>query len=79
VRALVKTGSASQSITDTANSDRADLIIMATHGRTGLAHMFLGSVTEKVVRTAACPVLTVRHPQDKAHEAAKRRRRAAVT
>jgi nucleotide-binding universal stress UspA family protein len=38
-----------------------DLIVMGTHGRTGLQHMLLGSVAEKVVRTAPCPVLTVRH------------------
>ena len=40
-----------------------DLIVMGTHGHTGLAHMLLGSVTEKVVRKASCPVLTVRHPE----------------
>jgi len=40
-----------------------DLIIMGTHGHTGLTHMLLGSVTEKVVRKAPCPVLTVRHPE----------------
>jgi universal stress protein A len=39
---------------------RADMIVMGTHGRSGLPHMVLGSVTEKVVRTASCPVLTVR-------------------
>jgi nucleotide-binding universal stress UspA family protein len=39
---------------------QADLIVMATHGRTGLAHMFLGSVTEKVVQKAPCSVLTIR-------------------
>jgi nucleotide-binding universal stress UspA family protein len=59
-RALIKSGSPPQQITDTAKRQRANLIIMATHGRTGLAHMFMGSVAEKVVRTAACPVLTVR-------------------
>ena len=37
-----------------------DLIVMGTHGRSGLAHMLLGSVAEKVVRKAPCPVLTVR-------------------
>ena len=36
------------------------MIVMGTHGRTGLAHMFLGSVAERVVRSAPCPVLTVR-------------------
>ena len=39
-----------------------DLIVMGTHGRGGLRHMLLGSVTEKVVRSAPCQVLTVRHP-----------------
>jgi len=39
-----------------------DMIVMGTHGRSGLLHMLLGSVTEKVIRTAPCPVLTVRHP-----------------
>ncbi|HZO82282.1 MAG TPA: universal stress protein [Candidatus Binataceae bacterium] len=38
----------------------ADLIVIATHGRSGLAHFLLGSVTEAVVRNASCPVLTVR-------------------
>ena len=37
-----------------------DLIIVGTHGRTGLAHFFLGSVAQQIVRTAQCPVLTVR-------------------
>jgi nucleotide-binding universal stress UspA family protein len=41
----------------------ADVIIMGTHGRTGMSHLFLGSVTEKVIRRAPCPVLTVR-PQE---------------
>jgi nucleotide-binding universal stress UspA family protein len=40
-----------------------DLIVMGTHGHTGLTHVLLGSVTEKVVRKAPCPVLTVRHPE----------------
>jgi nucleotide-binding universal stress UspA family protein len=40
-----------------------DLIIMGTHGRSGLVHVLLGSVTEKVVRKAPCPVLTVRDPE----------------
>lgn len=39
-----------------------DLIVMGTHGRTGFAHLMLGSVAERVVRTAPCPVLTVREP-----------------
>lgn len=41
----------------------SDLIVMGTHGRTGLKHMLMGSVAEKVVRKAPCPVLTIRHPE----------------
>jgi nucleotide-binding universal stress UspA family protein len=46
-----------------AGSRDIDLIVMGTHGRSGVAHMVMGSVAEKVVRTAPCPVLTVRHPR----------------
>ena len=60
VRTVLKTGSPAQVIIDTAQRTGTDLIVMATHGHTGLAHLFMGSVAEKVVRTAACGVLTVR-------------------
>ncbi len=40
-----------------------DLIVLATHGRTGLSHVLMGSVAERVVRKATCPVLTIRHPE----------------
>lgn len=43
-----------------ARENAIDLIVMGTHGRSGLAHVLLGSVAEKVVRKASCPVLTVR-------------------
>jgi nucleotide-binding universal stress UspA family protein len=39
---------------------QADMIVIGTHGRSGLPHALLGSVAEKVVRTASCPVLTIR-------------------
>ncbi len=42
-----------------------DLIVLGTHGRSGLSHVLLGSVTERVVRKAPCPVLTVRDPSHK--------------
>jgi universal stress protein A len=46
----------------TAAADGYDLIVMGTHGRTGITHWLMGSVAEKVVRRAPCPVLTVREP-----------------
>ena len=47
-------------IEEVATEKGADLIVMGTHGRTGLAHVLLGSVAERVVRTAPCPVITVK-------------------
>jgi nucleotide-binding universal stress UspA family protein len=46
-----------------AKENEVDLIVMGTHGRSGLVHVLMGSVTDKVVRKAPCPVLTVRHPE----------------
>ncbi len=46
-----------------AEKNEIDLLVMGTHGRKGLQHMFVGSVTERVVRTAPCPVLTIREPR----------------
>jgi nucleotide-binding universal stress UspA family protein len=54
-------GAPSQEILDTARKHQVDLIVMGTHGRTGLPHVLLGSVTERVVRSAPCPVLVARH------------------
>jgi nucleotide-binding universal stress UspA family protein len=53
-------GSAAREIVEHAQNNQIDLIVMGTHGRGGLAHLLLGSVAERVVRIAACPVLTVR-------------------
>jgi nucleotide-binding universal stress UspA family protein len=47
-------------IVEVAEEEKADLIVMTTHGRTGLSHLVMGSVAEKIVRTAPCPVLTIR-------------------
>ncbi len=53
-------GQAATAIVNQAQHVKADMIVMGTHGRSGLAHMLLGSVAEKVVRTASCPTLTIR-------------------
>lgn len=53
-------------ITDLASSRGYDLIVMGTHGRRGFSHLLMGSVAERVVRLAQCPVLTVRSPQAQA-------------
>ncbi len=60
----VVTGTAYRSITDYTADNDVDMIVMGTHGRRGLDRYLLGSVTERVVRTAEVPVLTVRQPTD---------------
>jgi len=60
---LLKTGDASEMIGEAARETNADLIVMGTHGRTGFSRLLIGSVAEKVVRTAPCPVLTIRAPE----------------
>ena len=60
---LRKSNSAAMTITSYARDLNADLIIMGTHGRGPMAHLLMGSVAERVVRTAPCPVLTVKHPE----------------
>jgi universal stress protein A len=55
-------GAPAKRIVEHARETHADLIVMGTHGRSGLSHLLLGSVAERVVRTATCPVLTWRGP-----------------
>ncbi|HVZ35300.1 MAG TPA: universal stress protein [Polyangiaceae bacterium] len=60
VSTMLVRGSPHEAIVDTADSEHADMIVMTTHGRTGVPHFLLGSVTERVVRAARVPVLTLR-------------------
>ena len=63
-------GPSAQAIVDYARDRGIDLIVMGTHGRTGIAHALMGSVTERVVRTAHCPVLTTHAMLEPAMQAA---------
>lgn len=62
---LVRGKSAALSLCELAQSQDVDLIVMATHGRTGLPRLLVGSVTENVVRHATCPVFVLRAPSAK--------------
>jgi universal stress protein A len=68
VRYLIKSGDPVAAILDAAEERRADLIVLATHGRTGIKRLLIGSVAEKVVRHSSCPVFIVKP------RAARRRR-----
>jgi universal stress protein A len=62
-KTLVRHGVPFNEISGTASTLKADLIVIATHGYTGLKHVFLGSTAERVVRHAPCPVLVVREDE----------------
>lgn len=63
VTIVVKEGHVGRTIVETAAQLPADLIVMGTHGRGGVERLVLGSVAENVLRTAPCPVLTLRPPE----------------
>jgi len=75
VQTIVKTGKPFIEIIDTASEKDVDLIVIATHGHSGVEHILFGSTAEKVVRKAPCPVLTLREPvkgfmfRDEVHKA----------
>lgn len=62
VETIIKTGKPFVEINETASELDIDLIVIATHGHTGMEHLLFGSTAEKVVRKAPCPVLTLREP-----------------
>jgi universal stress protein A len=65
VKTVIRTGVTFVEIIDYIREEKVDLVVMGTHGRSGLEHILIGSVAEKVVRKSPCPVLTVR-PKGKA-------------
>ncbi len=69
VHERVEMGVAEKNIVNLAEEKGMDLIVISTHGRTGLSHMLVGSVTEKVVRLSRCPVLSISsHTKEEAKE-----------
>jgi nucleotide-binding universal stress UspA family protein len=63
VAVLVRHNTPAAAIVEYAQTNRVDLIVLGTHGRSALGHLFMGSVAERVVRTAPGPVLAVRNPE----------------
>jgi nucleotide-binding universal stress UspA family protein len=74
VERMLGDGDAATTIVDTARNKHCDLIVVGTHGWTGLTRLLMGSVAEVVVRQAACPVLTVKTPFVQAERVAAARR-----
>lgn len=64
VRLAVEHGEPHDATLECAKKEGADMIVMGTHGHTGITHALLGSSAEKVVRLSTCPVLTVRTPEN---------------
>jgi universal stress protein A len=63
-RQIVVLGEAADEIIRMSEEEKTDLIVIATHGQSGWQHLVFGSVAEKVVRLAPCPVLTIRAPHE---------------
>ena len=66
VHEKVEIGTPEINIVEQAKKEGSDLIVISTHGRSGLTHILLGIVTEKVVRRAPCPVLSIRPAKEQA-------------
>ena len=64
VRTMVISGKPAYEIVNLATEENADIIVIATHGESGWQRFLFGSVTEKVIRMALCPVLTVHQPEE---------------
>jgi nucleotide-binding universal stress UspA family protein len=62
IERVLREGPSAEAILEVAGEHKADLIVIGTHGRTGLKRLLMGSVAEAVLRRAECPVLTVKDP-----------------
>lgn len=68
VTKAIRTGVAFLEIVDYIDEQDIDLVVMGTHGRSGIEHILIGSVAEKIVRKSPCPVLTIRPKSETSHE-----------
>ena len=75
VDVVLRSGITHETICEIAKDIGASVIVMATHGRKGLGHLVLGSVTERVLRDAPCPVLVVKPPEESTKRTSKQRGR----
>ena len=64
IRKVVEVGEPYAALIDLAKTEKVDVIVMSTHGRSGIPRMMLGSVTEKVLRSSPCPVLAIPSPHE---------------
>jgi universal stress protein A len=78
VRVVIRSGITHEVVCKVAEDSGANLIVMATHGRRGFGHVILGSVTERVLREAPCPVLVVRPPAPAARKKAAAKKKVAA-
>jgi nucleotide-binding universal stress UspA family protein len=62
VRHLLREGDEGQIVEQVVREQHADLVVLGTHGRTGLDHLLMGSIAEKIIRRCPCPVLVVKYP-----------------
>jgi len=76
VDVVLRSGITHETICEVAKEIGANVIVMSTHGRKGLGHLVLGSVTERVLRDAPCPVLVVKPPESSADQTKRRRTKA---
>jgi universal stress protein A len=63
VRCLLREGDPARAIEEVARQEHCGLVVVGTHGRTGLSHLLMGSIAERVVQLAPCPVLVLKYPR----------------
>jgi nucleotide-binding universal stress UspA family protein len=63
VRHLLREGNPALAVEQVVREQHCDLVVLGTHGRTGLEHLFMGSNSERIIRRCPCPVIVVKYPK----------------